>query len=104
ENEDAVTLKEKGIVYVPDFVLNAGGVVCVADELRGFSEARVKKHIETHIPKNVREILESAVAENSDTHTQAIKRAQKIIENRRTLRTPFTQQRETWYTRNRKNM
>jgi valine dehydrogenase (NAD+) len=33
-------LAERGILYAPDFVVNAGGVIQVADELRGFSLER----------------------------------------------------------------
>jgi valine dehydrogenase (NAD+) len=33
-------LVERGILYAPDFVVNAGGVIQVADELRGFSLER----------------------------------------------------------------
>ncbi|EKU50039.1 Glu/Leu/Phe/Val family dehydrogenase [Staphylococcus massiliensis] len=33
-------LEDKGIVYAPDFVVNAGGVINVADELQGYNEDR----------------------------------------------------------------
>ncbi|HKS70813.1 MAG TPA: Glu/Leu/Phe/Val dehydrogenase [Ktedonobacterales bacterium] len=35
-------LHERGIVYAPDYVVNAGGVIQVADELQGFSFERAK--------------------------------------------------------------
>ena len=34
-------LNALGIVYAPDFVVNAGGIIHVADELRGFNASRV---------------------------------------------------------------
>jgi valine dehydrogenase (NAD+) len=35
-------LVERGILYVPDYVVNAGGVIQVADELQGFSFERAR--------------------------------------------------------------
>ncbi len=35
-------LAERGILYAPDYCVNAGGVIQVADELRGFSFPRAK--------------------------------------------------------------
>nr|WP_030407734.1 Glu/Leu/Phe/Val dehydrogenase dimerization domain-containing protein [Streptomyces sp. NRRL F-5917] len=35
-------LDERGILYAPDYVVNAGGVIQVADELHGFDFARAK--------------------------------------------------------------
>jgi valine dehydrogenase (NAD+) len=35
-------LADQGILYAPDYVVNAGGVIQVADELRGFSFERAK--------------------------------------------------------------
>ncbi|MBD1373455.1 amino acid dehydrogenase [Hazenella sp. IB182357] len=34
-------LFEKGILYAPDYLVNAGGLIQVADELEGYDEARV---------------------------------------------------------------
>ncbi len=38
----AKDLAERGILYAPDYVVNSGGVIQVADELRGFDFARAK--------------------------------------------------------------
>lgn len=35
-------LNQRGIIYVPDYLVNAGGVIQVADELEGFNFARAK--------------------------------------------------------------
>jgi valine dehydrogenase (NAD+) len=35
-------LAERGILYAPDYVVNSGGVIQVADELHGFNFARAK--------------------------------------------------------------
>ena len=39
-------LRDKGVVYAPDFVVNAGGLVQVADELHGFSFERARRRVE----------------------------------------------------------
>jgi valine dehydrogenase (NAD+) len=39
-------LRDKGVVYAPDFVVNAGGLVQVADELEGFSFERARRRVE----------------------------------------------------------
>lgn len=33
-------LQDRGVLYAPDYVVNSGGVIQVADELHGYSEAR----------------------------------------------------------------
>ena len=38
----AADLAARGILYMPDFLVNAGGVIQVADELRGFDDARAQ--------------------------------------------------------------
>lgn len=37
------TLAERGALYAPDYVVNSGGVIQVADELHGFDFARAKR-------------------------------------------------------------
>jgi leucine dehydrogenase len=39
-------LRDRGIVWAPDFVINAGGLIAVADELHGFDLGRVERAIE----------------------------------------------------------
>ena len=38
----AQALMDRGITYAPDFLVNAGGVIQVSDELHGFNFARAK--------------------------------------------------------------
>ena len=37
-------LAERGVLYAPDYVVNAGGLIQVADEIEGFSEPRARAH------------------------------------------------------------
>ncbi|MCX6131091.1 MAG: leucine dehydrogenase [Proteobacteria bacterium] len=43
ENIHGLMLKERGILYAPDYVINAGGVINVYQELAGYDAAVVKK-------------------------------------------------------------
>ena len=35
-------LEERGVLYAPDYVVNSGGLIQVADEIEGYSEARAR--------------------------------------------------------------
>jgi valine dehydrogenase (NAD+) len=55
-------LEERGILYAPDYVVNAGGVIQVADEIHGFDFARAKQRA-TGIYDSTRQILQLAASE-----------------------------------------
>jgi valine dehydrogenase (NAD+) len=52
-------LQERGILYTPDYVVNAGGVIQVADEIEGFNFDRAKLRA-TGIFETTRQILQLA--------------------------------------------
>ena len=52
-----------GIVSVPDFVANAGGVICAAVEYHGGTQAQAFAAIEERIRSNTQEVLEGARAD-----------------------------------------
>ncbi|GGK95401.1 Glu/Leu/Phe/Val family dehydrogenase [Mangrovihabitans endophyticus] len=56
-------LEERGILYAPDYVVNAGGVIQVADEIEGFNFDRAKLRA-TGIFDTTRRILELAAQES----------------------------------------
>jgi len=55
-------LHERGVICVPDFVANAGGVICAAMEYHGASESLAFTVIEERIRANTREVLEQSRA------------------------------------------
>src|SRR5207253_6656458 len=57
--EHGEAVAQLGIVYAPDYVINAGGLINVADELQGYNPARAKAAVES-IYRNVRQIFEIA--------------------------------------------
>jgi valine dehydrogenase (NAD+) len=55
-------LEERGILYTPDYVVNAGGVIQVADEVEGFNFERARQRA-TRIFDTTRDILRLAGTE-----------------------------------------
>ena len=51
-------LHERGVLVVPDFIANAGGVICAAMEYRGASQAEALAAIEDKLRTNTQEVLE----------------------------------------------
>lgn len=47
EDRHGPMLREKGILYAPDFVINSGGLINVANELEGYNRERAKRQVET---------------------------------------------------------
>lgn len=56
-------LYDKGILYVPDFIANAGGVICAAMEYHGANESAAMASIAEKVSRNTRQVLERARAE-----------------------------------------
>ncbi len=55
-------LHERGILSVPDFVANAGGVICASVEYHGGTQRRAFEAIDEKIRENTRAVLERARA------------------------------------------
>jgi glutamate dehydrogenase (NAD(P)+) len=53
-------LYERGILYVPDFIANAGGVICAAMEYQGASQAAAFAAIEEKLRRNTEQVLSAA--------------------------------------------
>ncbi|HEU4319441.1 MAG TPA: Glu/Leu/Phe/Val dehydrogenase, partial [Acidimicrobiia bacterium] len=45
-DEDAVRLAGRGILYAPDFVVNAGGLINVSEEISGYTPEKAAAHID----------------------------------------------------------
>ena len=75
-------LKEKGIAYAPDFLINAGGIINVYGELEGYSNKESLKKTE-NIYNTTLEIFKLSEKEDITTHRAAFNIAQKRIDNRK---------------------
>ena len=84
ENEivHAEMIKEKGIIYAPDFLINAGGLINVYSEINGYDREKslnkTKKIYDTTL-----EILLKADQEDITTHKAALVIAEQRIQDRR---------------------
>ncbi|MEO7233772.1 MAG: Glu/Leu/Phe/Val dehydrogenase family protein, partial [Lapillicoccus sp.] len=76
-------LRQRGILYAPDFVVNSGGVIQVADELHGFDFARAYART-TRIYDTTRKVLTLA-ADRSVTPAEA---ARQLAEERMAAASP----------------
>src|SRR5438105_91868 len=77
--EHAEQLRELGILYAPDFIINAGGLINVADELRGYDRDRAMRQVET-VYRNLRAVFQVAKEENISTARAADRFALERIE------------------------
>ena len=55
-------LHEKGVLVLPDFIANAGGVICAAMEYRGATQAAAFAAIEERIRSNTEAVLDATTA------------------------------------------
>ncbi len=69
-------LESRGILYAPDYCVNAGGLVQVADELEGFSFDRAKARA-TKIYDTTKRVLELAASEGIPTALAADRLAER---------------------------
>jgi leucine dehydrogenase len=70
ESRHGETLAERGILYAPDYVINAGGLINVADELEGYSERRAKGRV-MRIEDSVRRIIAISKRDGVPTNVAA---------------------------------
>ncbi|MBM7584558.1 leucine dehydrogenase [Bacillus pakistanensis] len=84
------TIHEMGIVYAPDYVINAGGVINVADELYGYNRERAMKKVE-QVYNNVERVIEIAKRDGIPTYMAADRMAEERIEKMRKSRSQFLQ-------------
>ena len=71
-------LADRGILYAPDFVVNAGGLIQVADERDGFSAERARERA-SRIHETVLEVLRTAERDGVPPGVAAERWAQQRI-------------------------
>jgi glutamate dehydrogenase (NAD(P)+) len=79
-------LAEKGIVSVPDFIANAGGVICAALEYHGASESTVFQVIDDRLRRNTRQVLEASAAQRILPRQAAMELAVQRVNRAMSLR------------------
>ncbi|MGZ3456035.1 MAG: Glu/Leu/Phe/Val family dehydrogenase [Polyangiales bacterium] len=77
----------RGVVSVPDFVANAGGVICAAAEWRGGSQRDALAQLEDLVRRNTREVLERSRTSETPPREAAVKLARtRVLEAMRLRR------------------
>ena len=79
DNEHGDMLMKKGILYIPDFVINSGGVMNVYEEMKGYDRERAMARAST-IYESVKKIIEISKSENISTNKAAERIAEERIE------------------------
>ncbi len=81
EDRHGRMLMERGILYAPDYVINAGGIINVSAEFApgGYDEASARKQIE-RIPQALKELWAMAKEQKIPTSEAADQLARRIVD------------------------
>ncbi len=82
EQVHGTLLRERGIVYAPDFLINAGGIINVYAELENYGKQEIMRKTE-NIYNTTLEILSNAETNGITTHEAAFHIAQSRIDVRK---------------------
>ncbi|WP_109608476.1 Glu/Leu/Phe/Val family dehydrogenase [Mucilaginibacter oryzae] len=88
EAEHGQMLVDKGILFAPDYVINAGGIITGYSELMNFNRKRTLQLTE-NIYEATRNVLKLSKAENISTINAANKIAEKRIEDIRKVKSSY---------------
>ncbi|MFC3039011.1 Leu/Phe/Val dehydrogenase [Virgibacillus xinjiangensis] len=87
-SEHGKTLHEKGVIYAPDYVINSGGVINVADELQGYNQERAMRKVET-IYDSLTKVFQISHRDNLPTNIAADRMAEERIQSVRNSTNQF---------------
>lgn len=80
EDKHGNILLDKGLIYAPDYVINAGGLINVASELEGYNQERAHDKA-SHIYDTILDILNYSEENNMPTYEASNILAEKRIKN-----------------------
>ena len=78
EDQDGKRLSQAGIIYCPDYVMNAGGIIHVYHDLIGYQENQVRDHV-AKIPQILKNILIKSKQENLLPHEASARIAEETV-------------------------
>ncbi|MBB3191355.1 Glu/Leu/Phe/Val family dehydrogenase [Halomonas cerina] len=82
-------LAERGVLVLPDFIVNAGGVICAAVEYAGGSQREALSRIEEKVRHNLDEVLTRAKAEGTLPRQAAVDMARERVCTAMRFRRPW---------------
>jgi leucine dehydrogenase len=65
-DKDGAALQQRGILYAPDYVINGGGVICVAGQIFEWSNSEIERRVRA-IADRLAQIFSRAEQENAPT-------------------------------------
>jgi leucine dehydrogenase len=80
QSRDGQALLDRGILYAPDFVINAGGVINIYNELSGAYNREKALRMTRGIYLNLMRVFELSKSENVPTHVAAERVAEERIQ------------------------
>ncbi|MDQ8005154.1 MAG: Glu/Leu/Phe/Val dehydrogenase dimerization domain-containing protein [Pedobacter sp.] len=81
-------LHDKGILYAPDYLINAGGIISCYSELTGFGKKRTIQLTE-NIYEATKEVIKLSKSENIPTNLAASRIAEKRIEDIKKIKSSY---------------
>jgi glutamate dehydrogenase (NAD(P)+) len=72
-------LHERGVLCIPDFIANAGGVICAAMEYHGATQAAALQTIEEKLRRNTEQVMETAKSKLILPRQAAIEMAEQRV-------------------------
>ena len=97
--KDSQSLENKNILYAPDYVINAGGLINVANELEGYDKEKAFNQAEK-IYDTLMEIFKRSKQESITTHQAAALQAEDRIKKIATLKSFYLPYKKTFKIRN----
>lgn len=91
ENRHGDVLHQRGILYAPDYVINSGGVINVADELEGYNEQRARTKVDG-IYNIMLDLYAVSQEQNIPTYQAADHIAEERIRKLRQVRSTYVRQ------------
>ena len=80
KEETEQKLFERGIIIIPDFVANAGGVISSYAEYRGYNPKRMFSIVRKKIQESTRKVMEESMKKSESARTVGMRIAKERIE------------------------
>jgi len=85
-SEAEATLHQRGVLSIPDFIANAGGVICASVEYHGGSQRQALETIDEKISANTRAVLEESQKSGALPRAAAAALAEERVRRAQALR------------------
>lgn len=86
--EAEACLADRGVLVIPDFIANAGGVICAAVEYRGGDQREAFEVIDRQISSNVATVLNEAQSSGDSPRAAAVRLAEQRVREAMSYRRP----------------